>query len=472
MPFQRKTASVIKYKAKYQSSKKTNPAKGIYSWDLIWIDESGDRHQKTIRGTEDDANSEAFAISLRLQKILKLGPDEYEEMQKRATPLEDSPEIFWEAKKKEGRSNVTKKILGYGWRYFVEANQNDSLFRRSKERGTVASLSPKHLRNFVEYLRSNSFGYDGKTSISPFTQGKYYRHIKASLKWLHENDYIEKDPTRGVKGPALPTINVTSLTPEQVQYALEKTSEHQRGDEIYALILAYLYLGCRASELLPPFLTWDRFHGHTIERPNLKQKKAEVEWMTVSLVGDDGEVLREILEERLKNKDKWVIRNGKGNPVKDRNGNVTSAPFPYTYWQVRRLLSYDFFPDIGLKGTNLQMLRDSAATLRQLSGQPLSVVSMLLGHSNPSVTMKYYTDKVQMLGSVAGSLNITSRQREISNTLPSEAIGKNEISNSFQLSQEQKKSPQKEGFLDKKVDVARAGIEPATQGFSVPCSTD
>jgi len=472
MPYLRKTVSVIKYKAKYQSPKKTNPEKGIFSWDLIWIDETGSRCQKTIQGTEQDADNEAFAISLRLQKILKLGPDEYEEIQKKATPLEEAPVLFWKAKEQEGRSEATREVLTYSWQYFVEANRGDSLFRRSKEKGTIAGLKPKHLRNFVAYLRTPSFGKERDAYISPHTQAKYFRHIKACMKWLHENDYVERDPTRGIKAPSLPTLKVTSLTPEQVQYALKKTGEHPRGDEIYALILAYLYFGCRATEILPPYLTWDKFLGHTMERPNLKQKKSEVEWITVSLVGDDGEALRQIFEERLKNKDQWIMLDANGKPKTDKNGNHISAPFPYTYWQVRRLLTYDFFPSIGLKGTNIQMLRDTAATLRQLSGQSLSAVSSLLGHSNPAVTMKYYTDKVQLLGSVAGSLNLTSPSEEISNSLTPEGIGKNEISNSFQRDSHQRKNPEKTGFLDEKSSVARAGIEPATQGFSVLCSTD
>jgi len=453
MPYRRKTVKVYIQKAKYQSPKKTLPERGIYSWDLVWIDETGKRCQKTFQGHKKDADNEAFAISLKLQNILKLDPMQYSEIKKRRTPLEDAPTIYWEAREKEGSSQASKDIFEYSWKYFVEGNREDSLMRRSKEAGTISGLAPKHMRNFKAYLRTKSFGYKGKSFMSPHTQGKYFRTLKAGLKWLHEDDYIEKDPTRGVKGISLPTIKVTSLTPEQVRYALEKTKEHPRGDEIYALILAYLYLGCRATEILPPYFTWDKFHGHTIERPNLKQKKAEVEWITISLVGEDGEALRKILEKRLKDKEKW------------------SAPFPYGYWGVRSLLTGDFFPSIGLKA-NIQMLRDTAATLRQISGQSLGAVSSLLGHSNPAVTMKYYTDKVQLLGSVAGSLNITVPSDKISNSLNAEGIGKNEISNTFQQDLKKQKTPQKEGLFNEDSSVARDRIELPTQGFSVLCSTD
>lgn len=112
-----------------------------------------------------------------------------------------------------------------------------------------------------------------------------------------------------------------------------------------------------------------------------------MEWLTIPLNGADGAVLKEILDHRLKDQEKWP------------------NPFPYTYWQVRGLLTGRYFKSIGLKA-NLQTLRDTAATLRQLSGQPLSGVSALLGHSCTSVTTKYYTDD-KLRGAVAGSLNIT-----------------------------------------------------------------
>jgi len=128
--------------------------------------------------------------------------------------------------------------------------------------------------------------------------------------------------------------------------------------------------------------------GESLVRPNFKQGTAEVEWLTIPLNGTDGAVLKEILDHRLKDQEKWP------------------NPFPYTYWQVRGLLTGRYFKSIGLKA-NLQTLRDTAATLRQLSGQPLSGVSALLGHSSTSVTTKYYTDKDKLRGAVAGSLNIT-----------------------------------------------------------------
>lgn len=71
------------------------------------------------------------------------------------------------------------------------------------------------------------------------------------------------------------------------------------------------------------------------------------------------------------------------------------------------------------------------AVYEMLAGQSLSAVSSLLGHSYSSVTMKYYTDKVALLGSVVGSLNITSSLEKISTTLSPEGGGKNEIPTDF-----------------------------------------
>ncbi len=103
---------------------------------------------------------------------------------------------------------------------------------------------------------------------------------------------------------------------------------------------------------------------------------------------------------------------------------------------------------------------------------PLSAVSSLPGHSSPAVTMKYYNDKAQMSGSIAGSLNLTSRLKRISTTLGAEAGGKNQPSTNFHSSSDQEKTPSFDEVSDDKVRVAEDGIEPPTQGFSVLCSTD
>ncbi len=130
-----------------------------------------------------------------------------------------------------------------------------------------------------------------------------------------------------------------------------------------------------------------------------------------------------------------------------------------------------YFKAIDIK-CNLQMLRDTAATLRQLAGQFLEAVSSLLGHSNQSVALKYYTDKDQVRGLVAGVLNLTNDDEIISNTFSPEAIGKNGISNDFQQVSSKQKTPQKKEFLDDKTVVTPARLERATNGLKGHCSTN
>ncbi len=388
MPYRRKEGVVRVEISRHQSPKKTNPSSGICSWDLCWFEPDGKRKQKTIQGTKKDADTEALKIALEIQTILNIGLEEYETLQRQAKSINDIPSIFVNAKVDEGWSEKTNKIFEYAWKYFINGNVDEQIFKVAHAGGTIERIIPRHFRNYVAYLRKPSFGYDEKSRMTSHTQSKYFRSVKTCLKWLHENDYIEKDPTRGVKGPKISSISVDSLSLEQVQYALDKTKDHPRGEEIYALIIAYIYFGCRATELLPPYVTWDKYDGDSLVRPNLKQGRAEVEWMRIPLIGTDGAELKKILDLRLQDPERWPY------------------PFPYSYWQVRGLLTYRYFKSIGLKA-NLQTLRDTAATLRQLSGQPLSAVSALLGHSSTSVTTKYYTDKDKMRGVVAGSLNIT-----------------------------------------------------------------
>ena len=73
MPFKRNKAVVHVRKSRHQSQKMNKPGPEIYSWDLVWIDESGKRKQKTIHCIKRDADTEALRIALEIQKILNIG---------------------------------------------------------------------------------------------------------------------------------------------------------------------------------------------------------------------------------------------------------------------------------------------------------------------------------------------------------------------------------------------------------------
>ena len=175
MPFKRRKAAIHIRKSRYQSQGKNKPSSGISSWDLIWIDQHGKRKQRTLHCTKKEADVEAFKIAFKIQKILNIGFEEYETLQRQAKSINDIPSIFVKAKVDEIWSSATRKIFDYAWKYFVDGNADEQLFKVAHAGGTIERIIPRHLRNYVAYLRTSNFKHDGKSKISASTQSKYFR---------------------------------------------------------------------------------------------------------------------------------------------------------------------------------------------------------------------------------------------------------------------------------------------------------
>ena len=178
--------------------------------------------------------------------------------------------------------------------------------------------------------------------------------------------YLQMNPARGVKPNPRPNLT-RFLSHEEVQrlhraldhFAAMQPSRAQQVDIIRLLLLT----GCRKSEILT--LRWQDVDGDTL---NLADAKSGPRRVLLNMPA------RAILERQPRCGSAWVF------PSPSKPGRPFS-PDLKVWRSVRR--------EAGIEDVRLHDLRHTVASHAVLQGVPLPVVSRMLGHKRPSMTMRY-----------------------------------------------------------------------------------
>ena len=178
--------------------------------------------------------------------------------------------------------------------------------------------------------------------------------------------HLQTNPARGVKPNPRPKLT-RFLSHEEVQrlhrtldhFAATQPSRAQQVDIIRLLLLT----GCRKSEILT--LRWQDVDGDTLNLADAKSGPRRV-FLNVQA--------RAILERQPRTGNAWVF------PSPSKPGRPLSGDLKL--WRsVRR--------EAGIEDVRLHDLRHTVASHAVLQGVPLPVVSRMLGHKRPSMTMRY-----------------------------------------------------------------------------------
>ncbi len=252
------------------------------------------------------------------------------------------------------------------------------------------------------------------------------RHLRAFFNWCKRMRYILESPmvNERFESQDKPIRFLTEDELTRLYQVLESDPEMKD------LVKFYICTAARAAELLPPRFTWSNVHEDKIRLLTKRDK--------VRYVGLTQEMI-EILESR------------KG----------LSAPFPYKYASVYRRIVMKAYVDAGIVGANIHSLRKTAGSRLVQKGVDIYRVSAFLGHSSVRVTEKHYAELLPS--------NYENLAEIIESGLPDTHMIRKNSTNLYQISDFGKMG--KSAFVDEDF-VARAGIEPATHGFSVHCSTD
>jgi len=279
------------------------------------------------------------------------------------TDIEDKLQLFFIVKRQEGLS--LKTLKNYGYQLAIFSNYL---------RKPVANVTLMDLRIFInarcKKMRASSL--NGQISI-----------LKSFFSWLHNNEYILKNPTVNLNQTKEPKRLREPLSRDEVEL-LRQNCEKLRE----SCILEFAYsTGCRLSEIA----------GVNIKDLDFNQ-------MTLKVIGK-GDKQREVC---FNTKAKYLLKEY----ILSRNDEC-EALFVTSKHPTGRLGTRSIEREIKIiakragftKSIYPHLLRHTIATHLLASGMPLHIVQALLGHEDPKTTQIY---------AVTNSENIIHAYRMIS----------------------------------------------------------
>jgi integrase len=353
------------------------------------------------------------------------------------TSFFDKSKNLWYAQSAPDKYKDREKSLGFktkegadAWRAQYEQDIRDKMKRdwakrkfkdfleywleKKRESG---KLTPATIRSYSQKIRLYSAKYVGhiplgefepedwefledrlqeeneeKAAYAPNTILNTYRCLKTAFNWAVRQKYIRENPLDYVEAPSGGRIHQpVALTQTQVELLLTTIYGHR----LYALYLLAVRLGLRQGELIAlrrKNVDLEKGELHVVEQ--LVQNEAG-EWVfdltknkksrRIPLPADIIQALRihfALIDlERAKSGSKWedwdlVFPSEVGTPLSARNlvrhfkGILKKAGLP------ERMHFHD--------------LRHTAGSLMLNAGDPLIIVSAMLGHSSPQITANIY----------------------------------------------------------------------------------
>ena len=228
---------------------------------------------------------------------------------------------------------------------------------------TLDDLLTTHLRGFLASMQDST--------LSPHTIDQFYRSVKVFMLWCVRQDYLRKNPMRGITRPQRPQRLVPRLSMEQVQELLRILSEGEYFPERNLAMVALLVdSGLRSSELLNLNLT-DVQDGLL----RVVGKGDKERWVPL------GEYTQRAVEEYLR-----VRGDHPDCPALfiSRQGTRLGP-------QGIRLILCKLREQMGLKRLYPHLLRHTFANLYLCSEGDLRSLQLILGHADIQTTAMIYT---------------------------------------------------------------------------------
>ena len=277
--------------------------------------------------------------------------------------------------------NVTPKTLNWyqsAWKAFIASQAPVA------ERPPSAALIGKaDLQQFVVILRERG--------VKPVTCNTWVRALNAFCRWLHEQGEV---PDRVKLRPQRLEKRIISTHNEAILRAMLKFKPKDFAQwRVYTLVSTILDTGCRIEELLIARVIDFDFDKMLLTVYGKGRKERRVPF---------GIELRKVL-----------FRFGQ---VKERAGVRSELMFPAREggrWEQRNALRsyYCLLKRLGLPRSGFHRLRHTFATQYLRHGGDVVRLSIILGHSEVSTTMKYLHLLTEDLQRPHQSLSILNRLR-------------------------------------------------------------
>jgi len=267
----------------------------------------------------------------------------------------------------------------------------------------VSALTPGDVQKLVEGLRTEKSA-TGRRGLSPRSAQVAIGTLKASTAWAVENGLLARNPISGVKRPRSATRVMTAWSANEARAFLAAT-ETDRLAASWALLLTR---GLRRGELAG--LRWDAVDLERgvlrIERTRVVVDGKAIDSVPKTAAGRrtvplDASLVAPLRTHRTR---QATERLGAGEAWEGVTGHVfvdeLGAPYyPDTFSErFEQLVHASGLPRIRLHDT-----RHTAASLMLAAGVPVKVVSEMLGHSSPTITLSIYAHVMPGMAEEAGA---------------------------------------------------------------------
>lgn len=296
-----------------------------------------------------------------------------------AVKPEDSPMLFadwiqtWLGDVKREQATSTHQSYEYHVDSYVTPNLG---------RYFVRDISPLLLRNFFADLETNS--------VKSATRQKIYATLQACLQTATDLEVIDRNPIAKVTRPSHERKKIDPFTLAEIRAILEAT----KGDRLHGLYVLLFHTGMRQGEAYA--LEWGDLDTEkktlSIVRQvvsnrgknEIKKPKTAAGVRTIDLADETLGVLLDRRKLALKEKLASCPLIFPGL----RGAYLNRSSVAHRFWK-------PLLKKLKIKSRGLHNSRHSFASHALSNGEDLVTVSSVLGHSNPSVTLRIYSHVVE-----------------------------------------------------------------------------
>ena len=207
--------------------------------------------------------------------------------------------------------------------------------------------------------------FDGFSREAPGGANTGLRLLRHIMKFAISCGHVETDPTRGIRRNRARALS-RFLSREEIDRLLEALELHAQSDGAGRqadIVRLLLFTGCRRGEIVG--LRWSEVRGDALVLADAKTGPRRVPLNAPA---------RSILDRQPRGESPFVFPSP-FDPSRPR------GPELGLWYRVRR--------EIGIEDVRLHDLRHTHASHAVMKGVPVPVVSRLLGHSNPRMTLRY-----------------------------------------------------------------------------------
>lgn len=278
------------------------------------------------------------------------------------------------------------------WLADVERDQSTSTFQAYEHhargflvpalgRYPIRDIKPMGIRNMLADLEQE---YGGRSTLQ-----EVYKISRICFEAAKQLELIVRNPVDAVQRPKYQREDIHPFSKEDIWLILSRA----RPDRLYGALVLAFSLGMRQGELWA--LEWEDIDWEestlTIERQAVSNRgKIEIK-PPKTKSGRRTLVLADEVVSVLRDRQRMAMAEGlAGCPLvfpAPRGGYVNRSSFAFRTWK-------PILRACGIDERGLHHARHSFATHALLAGCPLHVVSKILGHANPSITLNIYSHLV------------------------------------------------------------------------------